>query len=237
MRESRANLLTVRNAAESVSTQMCIASSHPKTFVVTNDRNSGVGNVFGDFNFSLRVVMCVAALLSGMNLYAEMVVPREAAVCGPNAVAILLSIHGIRKCNAFFDEIDCNPNGATMLALRNAAISAGVAAEVRKVEVSELTFPAIVQTRGSGNGRDHYMVAYGRWLGRTLVIDATTGQKIEVSDERFLAYFSGYAIVSATSHFESCIKGLQLVLLAFIGYQGIRIIWSRCVSCKQKPQF
>jgi len=122
-----------------------------------------------------KSIVFVSILISCKILLAEVELPREAVVCGPNALAILLSIHGIKKDRTFFDDIECQPNGATMLLLCNAAIDAGVNAEVRKVKATELTFPAILQTSGSGESGNHYMVAYARGTSKTYVFDSTTG--------------------------------------------------------------
>lgn len=158
--------------------------------------------------------------------------PREAVICGPNALAILLSIHGLSKDDAFFDAIDCRPNGASLLELRNAARSAGINAEVRKVHVSELTFPAILQTVGSEGRNNHYMVAYKRAFGKTCVIDATTGRCLDVRDVRFDKYFSGYVLVSEGSHFDKGCRIASWLLITFSSYQATLLLWRRFAKCQ-----
>lgn len=143
---------------------------------------------------------------------------REAVACGPNSVVAFLAICQKDVNCAAIDAIPCGAEGASMLALRDACIAAGVPVEIRKYEPHEfehMATPAIVQSKRASD--HHFFVVFNVTTDGIHTIDGTTGLKEHIRRSRLDTYLTGFALVRKRSLTQILLDHSFLAILVVDG--------------------
>lgn len=126
--------------------------------------------------------------------------PREAVVCGPNCVLLMLTMSGYDVDDAELNSIDVGKQGASLLQLKEFCAAQGLATEVRKVspeQFAELPTPAIMHV--NSKSFQHFDVVFGATSEGLLIFNGTTGERVLAKNEKLAGYYSGYVLVPTRS--------------------------------------
>ncbi|HEV3304430.1 MAG TPA: cysteine peptidase family C39 domain-containing protein [Planctomycetaceae bacterium] len=129
--------------------------------------------------------------------------PRSAVVCGPNALLMFLTLCGRPVEGRLTAEIECGPQGASLLQLCKACDSIGFKTEIRRYQPDDfdlMALPAIVQFVSPGG--HHFFVVYHVTVDTIDVLDGTTGERIFIPRARAARTLTGFALVPKRSLFE-----------------------------------
>ena len=139
--------------------------------------------------------------------------PREAIICGPNAVLLFLTMCGVEVADEDVAAIDVGLEGASLSQLSEFCIRHGQPVEIRQLDPNDLAkvpMPAILLSNS-----DHFHVAYDTTAeGELLIVDPTTGKKHTSIPKSFAKYYSGYVIIRKQTIFDQY-KRLALILALF----------------------
>lgn len=159
------------------------------------------------------------------------VVTRSDLRCGPNALLMFLTLCEKPVPDAAISAIQCGPTGASLLQLRDAAHSAGLATEVRQYQISEVDsvpLPAIVQSQ-SGPTSYHYYVWCEITPDAVRALDGTTGEEFRIFRERLDNFWTGFALVPKRSPWTIAVTFFgHLTPLVFIANIVFAVAISRC---------
>lgn len=125
------------------------------------------------------------------------VVERWRVNCGPNALLLFLTLLDTPVGDDLIDSIKCTSDGASLLQLRDACSSVGIATDVRifpERNALAVPLPAIAQAP-NGNGKHHYYVWYHVSDDFVYALDSTSGQRFRIRKGRLADFWTGYALV------------------------------------------
>lgn len=154
--------------------------------------------------------------------------PREAmerasrmrALCGPNALYVLLNLPSrgpdyAQVLQAFPPNV--GSDGASLLDIRAAANTLGERLEIVKcstVKLRHMDTPFLVYARGRMGEPGHYLVVVGTDREALYVVDAVLGEVLPKGYGAIDSWFGGYAVVSSSSALQA---GDFTFLTALIG--------------------
>jgi Peptidase C39 family len=123
------------------------------------------------------------------------------ANCGPNALYVYLLLQGRTDVKlAQLRDIEVGPQGASLLALRDAAERFSVHTEIRlypQERIGSVPLPAIIQVRNPPGSltSNHFYVLCRTDKALCHLIDPTTAIRVATPKPRIVSHWTGYALV------------------------------------------
>jgi len=146
-------------------------------------------------------------------------VARQAVMCGPNSLYLLLGLNGIKVDVSEIEKLaPLHQDGMSLTEMRDASNALGLRTKVMRVSLDELRrnfqFPVIAYL----NFEQHYVVVVDVDEKAVTLLDGTTGDKDEYAIEWLEKRWSGYVLMPEQDRFPWLWLGAGFGLAFVVGF-------------------
>jgi hypothetical protein len=146
-------------------------------------------------------------------------VARQAVMCGPNSLYLLLGLNGIKVDASEIEKlVPLHQDGMSLTEMRDASNALGLRTKVMRLSLAELRHNFQSPFIAYLNFDQHYVVVIDVDEKTVTMLDGTTGDKEEVSITWLEKRWSGYVLMPESDSFPWLLLGAGFGLAFVVGF-------------------